>query len=71
MISDIVMIYFNNRNGSSGLTRRLILFRCKDTTEAQGLKVLGGGKGSGLTLTKDSKGNLASHIRRPMQQYNI
>ena len=48
-----------------------ILFRCKDTTEAQGLKVLGGGKGSGLALTKDSKGNLASHIRRPIQQYNI
>ena len=42
------MIYFNNRNGSFGLTRRVILFRCKDTTEAQGLKVLGEGKGAVL-----------------------
>ena len=50
------MIYFNNRNGSSGLTRGLNLFRCYDTTEAQGLEVLGGGEGSGHALTKNSKG---------------
>ena len=35
--------------------------------KAQGLGVLGEGK----ALTKISKGNLASHIRRPIQQYNI
>ena len=34
----------------------LILFRCRDTTEAQGLKDFGGGEGSGHALTKDSKG---------------
>ena len=50
------MIYFNNKKGSSGLTRRIILFRCYETTEAQGLKVLRGGKGSGHALTKKSKG---------------
>ena len=53
------------------MEQHIILFRCKDKTEAQGFKVLGGGKGSGLALTKDSKGNLASHIRLPIQQYNI
>ena len=42
------MIYFNNRNGSSGLTRRLILFLCKNTKKAQGLKVFGEGKGAVL-----------------------
>ena len=39
--------------------------------KAQGLGVLGEGKGAVLALTKISKGNLASHIRRPIQQYNI
>ena len=34
----------------------LFLFRCNYTTEAQGLQVLGGGKGSGHALTKKSKG---------------
>ena len=38
------MIYFNNRDSSSGLTRRLILFRCNFTTKAQGLEVLGEGR---------------------------
>ena len=33
--------------------------------------VLGEGKGSGHALTIFSMGNLASHIRRPIQQYNI
>ena len=33
-----------------------ILFRCYDTTEAQGLEVLGGGEGSGHALTMNSKG---------------
>ena len=31
----------------------------------------GEGKGAVFALTKISKGNLASHIRRPIQQYNI
>ena len=39
--------------------------------KARGLEVLGRGKESGLALTMCSKGNLANHIRRPIQQYNI
>ena len=39
--------------------------------KAQGLGVWGGGKGAVFALTKISKGNLASHIRRPIQKYNI
>ena len=39
--------------------------------KAQGLGVWGEGKGAVFVLSKISKGNLASHIRRPIQQYNI
>ena len=39
--------------------------------KAQGLGVLGEGKGAVFALTKISKGNLARHIRRPIQQHNI
>ena len=36
--------------------------------KAQGLGALGEGKGVVFTLTKISKGNLASYNRRPIQQ---
>ena len=45
------MIYFNNRNGSSGLTCRLILFLVFDT-RPYGF----GGGGSDLALAIFSKG---------------
>ena len=50
------MIYFNNRNGSSGLTCRLILFLCILQRGHKALRFLEGGEGSGHALTKKSKG---------------
>ena len=44
---------------------------CKRIQEGTRPFGFGGGEGSGHALIIFSMGNLASHIRRPIQQYNI
>ena len=46
----------------------LFLCKYKEGTRPCGF---GGGEGSGHAIAVFSMGNLASHIRRPIQQYNI
>ena len=49
----------------------LSFISCDNYRKAQGLKFWGEGEGCGLALTMFYWGDLASHIHRPIQQYNI